>query len=62
MLVLSRKVNESIIIDNDIQVTIVDVRGNHLDGYHVKLGIAAPRDMPIDRQEVYDRNNGHRIR
>ncbi len=49
MLILSRKVGESIIIDGRILVKIV-----RLDGEIVKLGIQAPADVPVHRQEVYD--------
>ena len=55
MLILSRKVNENIVIDGRIIVKIV-----RLDGENVKLGIEAPPDVPVHRQEVYDeiqRNN-----
>ena len=55
MLILSRKVNENIVIDGRIIVKIV-----RLDGENVKLGIDAPPDVPVHRQEVYDeiqRNN-----
>ncbi len=49
MLILSRKLNESIVIDGRITVKIMRV-----DGDVVKLGIAAPADVPVHRQEVYD--------
>jgi carbon storage regulator len=49
MLVLSRKIGESIVIDGRITVKIV-----RLEGDMVKLGIEAPRDVPVHRQEVYD--------
>jgi len=49
MLVLSRKVNETIIINDNIVVTVVDIRGDK-----VRLGIEAPKDVPVHRQEVYE--------
>lgn len=49
MLVLSRKKNESIVINNDITVTVVEIRGDK-----VRLGIVAPKDVPVHRQEVYE--------
>ena len=55
MLVLSRKSNESIVIDGRIIIKVVRVEGDV-----VKLGIQAPADVPVHRQEVYDeiqRNN-----
>ena len=49
MLVLSRKRNESIVIDDHIVITVVEVRGDK-----VRLGIEAPREVPIHRSEVYE--------
>jgi carbon storage regulator len=49
MLVLSRHRDESIIIGDDIVITIVDIRGDK-----VRLGIDAPQDIPVHRQEVYE--------
>lgn len=48
MLALSRKKNEAIIISNNVEVTILEVKGDQ-----VKVGITAPRDVPIYRKEVY---------
>ena len=49
MLVLSRKRDEQIVIFDNIVVTVVDIRGDK-----VRLGIEAPVDIPIHRQEVFD--------
>lgn len=49
MLVLSRQKDESIIIGDDIVITIVDVRGDK-----VRLGITAPKHISVHRREVYD--------
>ena len=49
MLVLSRHRDESIMIGDDIVITIVDIRGDK-----VRLGIDAPSDVPVHRQEVYE--------
>lgn len=49
MLVLSRHRDESIMIGDDVVVTIVDIRGDK-----VRLGINAPQDVPVHRQEVYE--------
>lgn len=49
MLVLSRKKNESIVIADSIVVTVVDVRGDK-----VRLGIEAPREIPVHRSEIHD--------
>ena len=48
MLALSRKKDEAIIIDNDIEVTIIEIMGDQ-----VKIGITAPKSVPIYRKEVY---------
>jgi carbon storage regulator len=53
MLVLSRKKNESIVINDDIRVTVVEIRGDK-----VRLGIVAPKEIPVHRQEVHDAIHG----
>jgi carbon storage regulator len=50
MLVLSRTINESIMIGDDVEVLIVGVRGDM-----VRLGITAPKHIPVHRREIYDR-------
>lgn len=52
MLVLSRQANESIMIGDNIRVVVVDIRGDS-----VRIGIAAPLEIPVHRQEVYDTIN-----
>jgi carbon storage regulator len=49
MLVLSRQKDESIMIGDNVEITIVDIRGNK-----VRLGITAPKEIPVHRREVYD--------
>ncbi len=49
MLVLSRQRDESIMIGDDVEIIIVDVRGDK-----VRLGITAPKDIPVHRREIYD--------
>ena len=49
MLVLSRRKDETIVIGEDIRVTIVDIRGDS-----VRLGITAPKSVPVYRQEIYE--------
>jgi carbon storage regulator len=56
MLVLSRHINETIMVGDDVEITIVDIRGDK-----VRLGITAPQAVPVHRREVYDaikRENG----
>ncbi len=48
MLALSRKKNEALLINNNIEITILEIKGEQ-----VKLGISAPKDVPIYRKEVY---------
>lgn len=49
MLVLSRKKSESIVINDDVVITVVEVRGDK-----VRLGIQAPRNVPVHRKEVLE--------
>jgi carbon storage regulator len=49
MLILSRKINEKIMIGSDISLTIIEIRGDQ-----VKIGIEAPKSVKVFRQEVYD--------
>ncbi len=49
MLVLSRKKDESIVINNDITIVVVEIRGDK-----VRLGVEAPKEVPVHRREVYD--------
>lgn len=48
MLALSRKKEEALIINNNIEITVLEIKGEQ-----VKLGISAPREVPIYRKEVY---------
>jgi carbon storage regulator len=58
MLVLSRKKNESIIINDNIVVTVIEIRGDK-----VRLGIEAPKEVTVHRREVYEAiQNQSRIR
>ena len=49
MLVLSRKKDESIVINNDITIVVVEIRGDK-----VRLGVEAPKEVPVHRHEVYE--------
>ena len=49
MLVLSRKRDEAILLGDDIKIVVIDIRGDK-----VRLGIEAPSELPVHRQEVYD--------
>ncbi len=49
MLVLARKINESIMIGDDIEVVVIDIKGDQ-----VKLGIRAPKNITVHRKEIYE--------
>lgn len=48
MLALTRKKGESLVINNNIEITVLEIRGDQ-----IKLGISAPKDVPVYRKEVY---------
>ena len=50
MLIFTRRIGESVFIDQHVRVTVLSVRGNH-----VRLGIEAPRNVPVHREEVHER-------
>ncbi len=50
MLILTRKVGETVVIGDDIRVTVVN-----LSGYQVRLGVDAPKEISVYREEIYDR-------
>lgn len=49
MLVLSRHLNESIVIGDDVVITVIDIRSDK-----IRLGIEAPKDIPVHRKEIYE--------
>ncbi len=48
MLILTRKVGESLLIGDDVSITILNIRGNQ-----VKIGVQAPKDVSVHREEIY---------
>jgi carbon storage regulator len=56
MLVLTRKRYESIVINGDVIITIIEIRGDK-----VRLGIVAPRDVPVHREEIFEMLTGQKL-
>ncbi|MFK3943941.1 carbon storage regulator CsrA [Pseudomonas monteilii] len=50
MLILTRKAGETIVINDNIRVTVLSVKGNQ-----IRLGVEAPEDVPVHRQEIHER-------
>lgn len=56
MLILMRRPGESIMIEDDVSITVIGVKGNQ-----VRLGINAPKEVSVHRQEVYERIEGEKL-
>lgn len=50
MLILTRKIGESLLIGDDVEITVLNIRGNQ-----VKLGVKAPKEISVHREEIYQR-------
>lgn len=55
MLILTRRIGESVNIGSDVQVTVLGINGRH-----IRVGVQAPREIPVHREEVYERINKER--
>ena len=53
MLILTRRAGETLMIGEDVSITVLGVKGNH-----VRIGINAPKDVAVHREEIYDRIQG----
>lgn len=53
MLILTRRVGETVVIGNDVDITVLGVKGNQ-----VRLGVKAPREISVHREEIYKRIKG----
>jgi carbon storage regulator len=55
MLILTRRVGETVVIGNDVTVTVLGVKGNQ-----IRLGVNAPREVAVHREEIYERIKGEK--
>lgn len=61
MLVLTRKLDEAIMIGDDIEIRVVQIRGTG-DSAHVRIGVSAPRGIPVLRKEIYGQVSEENLR
>ncbi len=54
MLILTRRVGESLMVGDDITITVLGIKGNQ-----VRIGVNAPKDVAVHREEIYNRIQGH---
>ncbi len=55
MLILTRRIGETLMIGDDVSITVLGVKGNQ-----VRIGIDAPKDVPVHREEIYERINNEK--
>jgi len=56
MLVLTRRIGETLTIGDDVRVTVIEIKGNQ-----VRIGINAPKEVPVHRDEIYERIKNERL-
>jgi len=56
MLVLTRRIGETLTIGDDVRVTVIEIKGNQ-----VRIGINAPKEVPVHREEIYERIKNERL-
>ncbi len=56
MLILTRRIGETLNIGNEVQVTVLGIKGNQ-----VRIGVVAPREVPVHRKEVYERIKAEKV-
>ncbi len=54
MLILTRQIDESIMIGDDIEITVLEFRGTGTGTNRVRIGITAPKEVPVHRKEIYE--------
>ena len=57
MLILTRRIGESVMIGDDVKISVLGIKGNQ-----IRLGVSAPREVPVHREEIYQRIQDEKVR